>query len=173
LVSQSAGGRAQKKAPLSGRGYRGPNTGCQPDQPWSVTHCINGRLAIGCTAGRTKRARCPKKNMGGGSGHKLGRRATSRAERAGRSGRLAPNRPRRLHQAGIAPAKLTYDVQPWLPRCQPSSSCSGNSASASTSASIAASNFFEYIASSRLLVNRQGRQRPGILRPNYRPTALP
>src|SRR4051812_16853370 len=34
-----------------------------------------------------------------------------------------------------------------LPRCHPSSSCSGNSASASTSASIAASSFFDDIAS--------------------------
>jgi hypothetical protein len=37
-----------------------------------------------------------------------------------------------------------------LPRCHPSSSCSGNSAIASTSASIAASSFFD-IASSHLL----------------------
>jgi hypothetical protein len=37
-----------------------------------------------------------------------------------------------------------------LPRYHPSSSCSGNPASASTSASIAASNFFDDIAASQM-----------------------
>ena len=36
----------------------------------------------------------------------------SRAEREGGSGRLAPNRSRRLHDAGIAPRKLAQDAQP-------------------------------------------------------------
>ena len=44
----------------------------------------------------------------------------------GRSGRLAPNRSRRLHDAGIAPRKLHRMRSPSrLPRCHPSSSCSG------------------------------------------------
>src|SRR5512132_1092326 len=39
-------------------------------------------------------------------------RLASRAEREGGSGRLAPNRSRRLHDAGIAPRKLAQDAQP-------------------------------------------------------------
>jgi hypothetical protein len=54
------------------------------------------------------------KNRTGGAPKRSPHSATVKAGRSGEggSGRLAPNRSRRLHDAGIAPRKLAQDAQP-------------------------------------------------------------